>query len=136
MSTSPAAAKIAAPAPAPAPEFASVNTAALFGNKNADFPALQTNGENFLEWKEDLTSVAIIMDLSEAMKIKNDRADVWYDNATISAKVATAAAWLIKRHLSPPLRHQFITNDPARLLKEIELRFEQQVSVRLPQIQK
>jgi hypothetical protein len=90
------------------------------------FNALHSDGSNFLEWLNDAKTVLSAEDL--AATLENDPAGEIHD------VYKSQALLLLRRHLDHALRLQYIQiEDPARLWRELNARFNHQQTLFLPQ---
>jgi hypothetical protein len=87
---------------------------------------LYSDGSNFLEWHNDAKTVLSAEDL--AATLEDDPAGEIYD------VYKSQALLLLRRHLDQALRLQYIQiEDPARLWRELNARFNHQETMFLPQ---
>lgn len=94
--------------------------------QSLQFPALLSDGSNFLEWMNDAKTVLSVEDLARTL------------DATTSAELPHVYRWLalliLRRHLDPPLRLQYLqVDDPAELWTQFQAHFHHQQTLYLPQ---
>ena len=99
------------------------------------FPPLSSDGTNFLEWINDAKTVLSAEDLARTLITPvASTSDAPNPAANIPAVCKWQALLLLRRHLDPALRLQYLeVDDPAELWAQLHARFHHQQTLFLPQ---